>query len=225
MHGLPLCMPGGQNKACSAGNARCACADSSVLLWQCHVLAKRQVLGRMLQIVLHVPALVMHKLGDGLTKDRVSNPVQTPGVHRLKAALYLVLALGTGVEARQPLRNTMVDAPVIAGLEEQELVFVTATPVASVESVLTLQKQCASHRCVVLLCQHQQQGIVHVFAQLQEEVQVQVAAATTHPVGTGIEAVEAAPKLRGDGLAAQMPEADARFGHARALIAKVLAFA
>ncbi|MNJ71164.1 hypothetical protein D3C77_676770 [compost metagenome] len=51
--------------------------------------------------------------------------------HRFEAAQQLVLALGTGLETRQPLFDAPVDALIQAGLEMQPVKLRQATPVAA----------------------------------------------------------------------------------------------
>ena len=62
----------------------------------------------------------------------------------VKAARHLVFALGARLEARQAVTDAVIEALVVAGLEVQIVKMRVATPVSSVQRVVTDQAKAAA---------------------------------------------------------------------------------
>ena len=67
------------------------------------------------------------------------NPASTVGGHRQIAALDLVRALRTGLDALQSAGDRELDRLVIAALEMKEFVIAVAAPIAAVDRILAEQ--------------------------------------------------------------------------------------
>ena len=73
---------------------------------------------------------------------------------RLEAALYLVLALGTRVEALQTVFDTVLYALVVAGLEMQAIQLLLAAPVTPIQGVAGTKVQCTGYRLLTTVGQY-----------------------------------------------------------------------
>ena len=72
---------------------------------------------------------------DGPAQARVGDPVRRVGRDRHVAARELVLALGAGLDARQAVRDRVVDRLIVADLEMQARMMLDRAPVAAVEAI------------------------------------------------------------------------------------------
>src|SRR4029079_1117345 len=91
-------------------------------------------------VLLHLPdvfvlcrMLLLQVAVDRAPEARIRDPVRRPGLRRLEAARYLVLALRAGLEALQTLLDTVLDSLVIARLEMQAVKLRRGAPVTAVK--------------------------------------------------------------------------------------------
>lgn len=119
---------------------------------------ERSHLGQISHFLIDRRALAAQEIGDGLLKALIAQPMQRMGGDRQIAPRQLVLALGAGLDAGQPLRDGPVDGAVIAQLEMQEGVILDAAPIAAVKRIGSDQVQRPGHRPPVPQRQHQRQS-------------------------------------------------------------------
>src|SRR5688572_33331283 len=82
-----------------------------------------------------IGALALEVVGNRPPQRWVGNVMRGVGGGRQITAGQLVLALGAGLHALEPVRNGVVDRLVVAELEVQERVVLERSPVAAIEGV------------------------------------------------------------------------------------------
>ena len=90
-------------------------------------------------------------LPHGFEKLRPAQPVRGPGADRQKATTNFVFPLRAGFKCLQLIRNAIVDALVITGLEVQGVVVRTTPPVSAVKGIRALVKDCGGDNLFVQL--------------------------------------------------------------------------
>ena len=83
----------------------------------------------------HISALARQIVGNGPPQPRIGDVMGRIGGVRQVAARELVLALGAGLDALEPVRDRIVDRLIVAELEMQERMMLDRAPVAAVERV------------------------------------------------------------------------------------------
>ena len=102
-------------------------------------------------IPIYVTLFLIQVMADGGEEFRPRKPMRRPGADRHEATADLMLALRPRLEAGYPVRDTVVDALVITGLEVQCVVVRFAAPVTSVECVPSLvENSCRDGRTISL---------------------------------------------------------------------------
>src|SRR5262245_11645760 len=119
--------------------ARVAAAGSGLVGQR--ALAERGKFGEFLAGGIDVGALALEVVGDRTPQGRVGDERCRVRTGRQIAAGKLVLALGAGLDPRQPMRNGKLDRLVVADLEMQTGVVLDGAPIAPVETVATDQMQ------------------------------------------------------------------------------------
>src|SRR6476661_2683043 len=79
--------------------------------------------------------LLLQEAGDGGAEGAVGDQVGAPGPDRGVAAVQLVGPLRAGFDARDAVRDRVVDRLVVAALEVEEAVLLEAAPEPAVEGV------------------------------------------------------------------------------------------
>src|SRR5215468_350419 len=115
-------------------------AGGSGLVGQ-RALAERGKFGEFLAGGIDVGALALEGVGDRTPQGRVGDEMCRVRTGRQIAAGKLVLALGAGLDPRQPMRNGKLDRLVVADLEMQTGVVLDGAPIAPIETVATDQMQ------------------------------------------------------------------------------------
>src|SRR5918993_1346734 len=100
---------------------------------------ERRRLGKLLGGRRHIERLARKILGDRAPERRVCDVVGRISQHRAVAARELVLALRAGLDARQPVRDRVLDRLVVAELEMQERMVLDAAPVAAEEGFVAAE--------------------------------------------------------------------------------------
>lgn len=93
-------------------------------------------------------ALLFGERRHRIAQSLVTDPVIGKSEHWLKASLYFVFSLCSGVKSRQTMIDAVLYAAVITGFKMQAVKLRQTAPIASVQRTLSLKKQCGRNRLV-----------------------------------------------------------------------------
>src|SRR5690554_2446283 len=163
------------------------------------------------------------EVGDRRAQPGVSQIVQRTQPPWCEAASELVFALGAGIEALQPMGQTILDALVITRLEVQTVGQYLTSPVAPIKGTATLQIERGSYRLVTQAGLYQQQRLRQATVQAPKEIEIEVRVATALQVGDLVAVEEVRQCLLVDLLPGQPLQGQPLFRHAAAFTADRLA--
>ena len=146
-------------------------------------------------------ALPREEAADGLTESRILDPVRRVRLHREEAAQELVLALGAGVEAGEPVPDAVLDQAVVADLEVQAAVLLGAAPVAAEEGIAAREAVGAGHVAPAAPREHEEDPIGERRRHRDEEREGQRGVSPFAVVGGAVQRVVRAPVRLGGGVA------------------------
>src|SRR5690606_25350547 len=125
------------------------------------IAAERRQLVQQPLLVVDGMAFLLEEPGNRLAQAGMADPMDGAGGGRDIAARQLVLALGAGLDRRQPVRQGEVDGLVVAELEMQERLLAGRAPVAPVEGVSADQAQGSRNRLVAVIGEHEDDAVGH----------------------------------------------------------------
>src|SRR5271165_4004976 len=115
------------------------------------------------------------------------------GRRRHIASRYLVLTLGSGLYARQPVLNGILDGLVIAELEMQERVVLNGPPMTAEQRVGTDEIDCAGNPPLGALGHYQKDAVAHLLADQRIERAREIGATPLAGSGLHVEFEEGIP--------------------------------
>src|SRR5690606_22152510 len=101
--------------------------------WRDPLSVERRPFAEELDLGADLRGFAREEVVDGHGEARVADPVSRVDGRRDHAARELVEALRAGLEVRDARRDRVLDQPVVAELEVQEVMVLDAAPVAAVE--------------------------------------------------------------------------------------------
>ena len=168
-------------------------------------------------------ALALEEAVDGVAEFGMLEPVPGMGRGGDQPACELVLALRTAFEDLQPVRDRVLDALLVAGLEVQARQVFQRAPVAAVQTLAVLHAERARGGLTVAVGDDQHDVVGHGLAQLREEGGVEMRLAAVPRVGVGIASVEKGPVGVGAVAALDPAEAHPQAGELLPFLADLLA--
>src|SRR5690606_11492740 len=112
-------------------------------------------------------ALLLEEARDGIAETRVGDPVHRVRFDREITARQLVLSLRSGLDARKPVRDGIVDRLIVAELEMKKRMVLGGAPVPAEETVAANEIQGSGDIRAGALRQDQQTAVGHVLAELR----------------------------------------------------------
>src|SRR5690625_1721396 len=112
----------------------------------------------------------LQEVRNGTFQRTVQNKMRTPGFAGEVAALHLMLALGAGFDPVKAMGNGVIDRLIVTGLEVQEAVIFTATPIAAIENPAAREIKRAGNGPSLAPGHDQHYLVRHGFANRVEEV-------------------------------------------------------
>ena len=110
-------------------------------------------------MMLHRGRFALQEILDSSTEVLVRNPVCRARLRRQETSPYLVFTLCARFEYFQLSVDTVLDAGVIADLEMQAVVIITAAPVASIKFILAFETDSGSDGAVFMVGENRSQPV------------------------------------------------------------------
>src|SRR6266446_9271956 len=174
---------------------------------------------------LHVGALALEIVVDRPPQAGIRNVVRRVGGVRQIAARELMLALGAGLDAVEPVDDPIFDRLVITDLEMQERMMLDRAPMAAKQYAVADEVDRAGDEALAALC-HDQEGLVrHGLPDQRKEFARQVGASPLARAGLDVEREEGVPRGFGEVSAGKPHHLDARAKRVAALAPDGLALA
>ena len=118
-------------------------------------------------IIIHRGCFIFQVLAYCLAKTRVGDPVRGKSPGRHETAGNLVLTLGAGFEACEPMLDAVLDAGVITDFKMQAVVILITTPVPSIQGVIAFKTDRSRDDPVFVTGKHGPQTLRHGLEELE----------------------------------------------------------